>query len=105
MSYAVTSPDVLVKQPSEIRHYTMDFSNLLGTGETLSSIASSAIELRGGGTSDISLTDVEINAAATGVTFWASGGTDNTTHRITIIVVTSESQTIEGDGILAVKDS
>jgi len=97
----VTAPEHVVKQPSEVLQLTMGFANLLATGETISSITSIAIELRGGGVSDVTV----YNEAVSGdtVVFWVSGGTNNTKHRIEIVVVTSLGQTFEGDGLLSVK--
>jgi hypothetical protein len=99
---AVTAPENVVKQPSEVRQYTMDFANTLATGETISTITSVSIELRGGGLSDVTV----YNEAVSGdtIVFWVSGGTDGQTHRIEIVVVTNVGQTIEGDGLLSIRD-
>ena len=103
-SCAVTAPEILVKQPSEDRQVTMDFSNLLSTSETISSISSVSHELRGGGVSDLTVYNEAKGSDSTTVTFWVSGGTNNNTYRIEIVVVTNASQTIEGDGLLSVRD-
>ena len=38
------------------------------------------------------------------ITFWVSGGTTGNTYKIEAIVGTSDSATLEGDGILFVTD-
>lgn len=101
MSCSVTAPEVLVKQPSEVRQYTMDFANLLATGESISSPVITDT-LRGGGVSDLTVYNESVSGS--NVVFWVSGGTDNNTYRIEIVVTTSNSQTLEGDGLLSVRD-
>lgn len=98
---SVTAPENLVKQPSEVRQYTMDFANLLATGETIT-VDSVSHELRGGGISDLTVYNEAVSGST--VVFWVSGGTDNQTYRIEIIVTTSLGQTLEGDGLLSVRD-
>ncbi len=102
MSCSVTAPEILVKQPSEVRQYTMDFTALLSGAEVISSISSIGSTLRGGGSSDLTVyNEVKTDDS---VVFWVSGGTNNSTYRIEIIVITDASQTIEGDGLLSVRD-
>ena len=103
-SCSVTAPETPVQQPTEIRQYTMDFSNLLSGTETIASITSIASVLRGGGVSDLTVYNEAVDSDATGVEFWVSGGTNNSTYRIEIIVVTTAFQTFEGDGLLSIRD-
>jgi hypothetical protein len=102
MGCSVTAPEVLCKQPTEIRQYTMDFANLMSTSEAISSITSVTAELRGGGVSDLTLSNQAISGQT--VTFWIEDGTDGETHRITVIIVTDAGQTLEGDGLISVRD-
>jgi hypothetical protein len=102
MSCAVTAPEMLVKQPSENRQYTMDFSNLMSATEAISSITSITAELRGGGVSDLTISAGAISGQT--ITFWIEDGTDGETHRIEIIIVTDAGQTLEGDGLISVRD-
>jgi len=102
MSSVVTAPENLVKQPSEIRQFTMEFANLLSSGETISTISSISDEIRGGGVSDLTVYNEAVSG--TTVVFWVSGGTDGQTYRIEIVITTSNSQTLEGDGLLSVRD-
>ena len=99
---AVTAPQILEKQPSETRTYSMLFNNLLATGETISSITSVTSELRGGGTSDLTISGETISGTA--INFSIAGGTHGKVYRIEVKVVTSASETLEGDGILSVSD-
>lgn len=98
---SVTAPTVLYKQPSEVRTYTMDFTNLLGDA-TIASISSVTSELRGGGTSTLSLGPAEADETNKKVIFIVSGGAHRNTYRIEIIIISSDSQTLEGDGLLTV---
>ena len=98
----VTASEHLEKQPGETRTYTMDFSNLMASDETIDSINTVTSELRGGGTSDLTL----VNSAISGQTVLTtiSGGTDRCRYRIMITITTSTSQVLQGDGILKVSD-
>ena len=95
----VTAPEVLIKQPSEVVTYSMDYKNLLAAGETISSVS--------GVTTDPSGPTIGTPAAdgtSTKVNFSITGGTDGTTYRIEATVVTTSSNTRICDGILKVKD-
>ena len=100
MSCSAT-PDTLTKQPYEYRQYSMDFSALMTTGETIDSYSITS-ELIGGGTSDLTID----NAASSGqtVTFWIDGGTERGRYKIECRAVTSIGQKLEADGILRVVD-
>lgn len=104
-SCSVTAPELIVKQPSEVRRYSMDFSNLLSTGELITSISSVTSELRGGGVSNLTVYNEVKSSDSLSVQFWVSGGTNNSTYRIEITVVTSGGETIEGDGLISVRDN
>ena len=96
----VTAPTYLCKQPGETRSYTMNFANLMVTGETINSVETPTSELRGGGTSDLIITDTAIDGQTITVTI--AGGTDRFVYRVEITIVTSGSQTLVGDGILSI---
>ena len=70
----VTAPKHLCKQPGETRSYTMDFSNLMVTGETIDSFETPTSELRGGGTSDLVISGTAIDGQT--ITMTIAGGTD-----------------------------
>lgn len=98
----VTAPTHLCKQPGETRSYTMDFSNLMVDGETIDSFETPTSELRGGGGSDLVITDTAINGQT--ITMTIAGGTDRFVYRIEITIDTSASQTLQGDGVLKATD-
>lgn len=92
----------LVKQASEVRQYTMDFSNLMASDETISSINSVVSEKRGGGTSDLTIGGETISGQT--ITMNISGGTKRYVYRIEVVIITSGSQTLEGDGLLRISN-
>jgi len=96
-----TAPTILYKQPSETRTYTMDFTNLLGTA-IISSVTSVTSELRGGGISTLVLGSSSIVGSDKKVQFTVAGGVHKNTYRIEVIITTSDSQILEGDGLLTV---
>lgn len=99
----VTAPEMVVKQPSEVRQYVMDFSNPLESSESILGISSVTHTLRGGGVSDLTVYNESVSGQT--VIIWVSGGTDRNTYRIEIIVTTDANQTLEGDGLLSVRDN
>jgi hypothetical protein len=101
----VTAPQRLLKQPAEVRKYSMDFSNLLSTSET---ILTSGVypkigsELINGGSSDLTITSKQVEGQT--VSFFCSGGSDGKSYRIEVTIFTNADQIFEGDGILRVTD-
>lgn len=101
----VTASQRLLKQPAEVRKYAMDFSNVLSSSE---SIISSGVypqvnsELLDGSSSDLTIYNQVIDGNK--IEFWVSGGTDGTSYRIEVSIVTNAEQILEGDGILRVTD-
>jgi hypothetical protein len=85
----------------------MEFYNALGSSETIAGISSINYETLDGVTSGLLITNSGI---ATGlgpnslVEMVISNGSDGETYRIEVLVTTSDSQTLEGDGILFVSD-
>lgn len=97
----------LCKQPAEIRKFQMEFFNALDTNETLSSIDSVDYETLDGVSSGLLITSTAINSGAgpnSLVEMVIANGVDGETYRIEVLVTTSQSQTLEGDGILFVSD-
>ena len=105
----ILSNQRLVKQPSETRKFGMEFNNLLGTSETISTITSVVAEKIDGSTSDLTLSSSGIESSTVSsknslVTFWVAGGTTGNTYKLEVLAVTSSSAILEGDGILYVTD-
>ncbi len=87
----------------------MEFNNLLASSETVSSITSITSEKIDGTATDLTISNSGIESSPTSsknslVTFWVAGGTNGNNYRIETIVSTSDTATLEGDGILYVSD-
>lgn len=98
----ITAKQRLCKQPAEKRKFSMDFSQLLATGEILTSIASVTSETIDEGSSDLTITGTTINGSK--VEMFIADGTSGLTYRIEVTVNTNGSQILQGDGILYVSD-
>lgn len=94
----------LLKQPSESRLYSFDFTELLDSSETISSIVSITQENLGKVTSseDLTLTSPAITSKMAQIRI--SGGTHKENYRITAIITTSAANTLELEGILRVRN-
>lgn len=93
--------DTLVKQPSESRLFSMDFAALLARGETVSSVSSVSITPT---TSSPLSTSGAAAVSGTSAQQRLTGGLAGTRYKVTFVVVTSLSNTLEGEGYLHVKD-
>jgi hypothetical protein len=89
----------LTKQPSESRIYTMDFSANLIAGETIVSVDSVT-----GAPSGLTIAGGIISSDGKQVQNRISGGAAGTVYKITLVVTTSLSNVLEGEGALVVKD-
>ena len=97
----------LEKRPVENLQYSMDFSNLLDSGETISTITSITATLQNCDDTVVGTLVIATTAIASGslsVTFWASVGVDNDTYLIKAIVVTNLAQTRQGEGLLSIRE-
>lgn len=88
----------IVKQPDESFVHTMDFSGLLGPGETLSSVTS--IAATPSGLTLVGAASVSGSSAQQVI----AGGTAGTTYKVTITVLTSAGNTRQGDGLVVVRE-
>ena len=105
----VIANERLCKQPAEQKKFSIEFNNLLATSEIISSISSVSSEKIDGTVSDLTIATTAIETSSSSsknsmITFWVSGGTTGNTYKIEAVVVTSDSATLEGDGILFVTD-
>jgi hypothetical protein len=94
---SVTAKQVVIKQPLEVLNLEMDFTNLLDTGETISSPTVTTTP------TGLTISSVAVDSTSKKVEMVASGGTDGVTYRVDVVVTTNASQTLEGDGILKVR--
>lgn len=108
----VTAPEILCKQPSELRLYTMEFANLLDTsaGEIISNIDGITSEVIGdtGLVSDLNIFNsgiVDGKATSSMVQMWIESGTHYHAYRVEVQVSTNAGQKLEGDGVLLVRDT
>ena len=101
---SMTEDQRLCKQPAENRKFEMDFTNVLGSSEAITSITSIESEKVGGYASDLSITNQAIETGAKKVSMFIASGTLGNTYRVEVLVATDASQTLEGDGVLYVTD-
>ena len=101
---SMTADQRLCKQPAENRKFEMDFTNVLGSSEAITSITSIESEKVGGYASDLSITNQAIETGDKKVSMFIASGTLGNTYRVEVLVATDASQTIEGDGVLYVTD-
>ena len=88
----------LIKQPAESRLYTMDFSQNLASGVTLSSVTSVAASPSGLTLSGAAAVSNDVYAQQQ-----ISGGTAGIVYTVTFVVVDSQGNTLEGEGKLQVR--
>ena len=105
----VVAKERLCKQPDESRKYGVEFTILIGTTETVSSISRITSANIDGTTSDLTIASSGIETSPTSsknslVTFWISAGTTGQTYKIETFIVSSDGATLEGDSILYVTD-
>lgn len=106
----IVAPQVFRKQPAESKIYTMDFTNLLPSGATISSVNSiTATFLRGPTiTGDEASNELPNLPASTKdddtVSVRLRGGQDQQDWRLEFIVTDSAGNIHEGDGILLIRD-
>ena len=92
------------KQPSETIIVGLDFSDILGSN-TISAINSTAVTIVGSDdASDLTIDSSSLNSASTIVNFELSGGTSGLSYQITAVVATDGGETLEGDGLIIVKE-
>ena len=101
---SMTADQRLCKQPAENRKFEMDFTNVLGASEAITSITSIESEKVGGYASDLTITNQAIETGDKKVAMFIADGTLGNTYRVEVLVATDASQTIEGDGVLYVTD-
>ena len=101
---SMTADQRLCKQPAENRKFEMDFTNVLGASEAITSITSIESEKVGGYASDLSITNQAIESGSKKVSMFIADGTLGNTYRLEVLVATDASQTLEGDGVLYVTD-
>jgi len=88
------------KQPSESRLYSMDFSPNLAESETLSSVTTVT-----GAPTGLTIGTAAVDSTTKKAQFRVSAGTAGQSYKITVVVLSSASNILEGEGILVVRDN
>lgn len=97
----LSSSVIVKKQPGETIKTSMDFSNWIDTGVTISSPIVTHVSY-GCETGDLTITGVVVNGQT--VEMLISGGTNGYRYRVQVQVNTSGGEVLQGDGILEVTD-
>lgn len=90
--------DTYTKQPAEVLDYDIDYTDWLETGDT---IASKTVTAETGLTVDSSA----IWGASKKVKVWISGGTNGTTYKVTVTIVTVAGCTKEDEFRMKIKET
>ena len=94
----------LYKQPSESRLYHFVFSNLLASGEEISSVTSVTQVNLGYVDASSDLTLGNITSSTDTAQIRLSDGTEDESYKLTAIILTDSSNILELDGILHVRE-
>lgn len=86
----------VTKQPNDSRLYSMDFAALLATGETLSGVTSVTITPTTASMLTAGSPTYSGNLAQVRLT----GGLSGTRYKVTFVVTTSLSNTLEAEGLV-----
>ena len=91
------------KQPSEVKDYTISYSDwLAGIGDSVND-ATAAVVCTSDQT-DTSLTVKSVHISPTSVTVWLSGGTDRRKYKVTVRASTVGGRIDESEFLVVVKD-
>lgn len=99
-----TGLEYYIKQPGENRLYTMDFAPLLGD-KVIQSVQNLVITNQGyiEGSADL-LNGATSHDGVRYVQVRLDGGTDREDYKITITILDTGGNTLEGDGVLKVRE-
>lgn len=95
---------VLNKQPAEDKLFDFDFSGKMRDGDSITSVGSVTQEKLGlvSNSADLTLGSTAQSGQTGQVRI--SGGTDGEQYKIEMVVTTTDGDTLEGEGILTVRD-
>lgn len=85
------------QQPSERYKRTAGYEESLDAGDTLVSIALKSVEPSG-------LTVDNLAASSTAIAWWATGGTDGTTYKVTFTVTTTAGEIFEDEVFYKIRE-
>lgn len=86
------------KQPDETLNISIDFSAVLGTGETVTGTPTAT------STSGLTVSNVAIGSDSESVDMTIAGGTDGNSYIITVSFTSSASEVIEGEILVIVRE-
>lgn len=95
---------IRTKQPSETLLFDMDFQRDIRAGESLSAIVDVTIQNQGRVTGSADITPGTTAVGGTRAQVYIPGGTDLEDYKVTIVCTTSDGETVEGDGLLEVRE-
>lgn len=95
---------IRTKQPAEVRLFDMDFRAVLRDGGSIASVSSATAANQGNVIGSAELTVGSTSYSGTKAQVWLSGGTDLEDYQVTITVTTAAGETLEGDGMLQVRE-
>lgn len=90
------------KQPAERKRYSIDYSDWLDTGETISTVTFVPSPIATGG---LEIDAYSIASPATSVVFFANYGVSGTTYTVTVTITTSGGQIKEDEILFAIRES
>jgi len=90
------------KSPAERKRYSIDYSDWLDTGETISSITFAVTPAT---TPELLIDAFQIGSPATSVALYVSGGTDGTTYTVDVLMTTSGGQIKEDQIVFSVRSA
>jgi hypothetical protein len=89
------------KGPTERKRYSIDYSDWLDTGETISAVVFAPSPLVAGG---LEVDAFTISTPATSVVFFANAGINGTTYTLDVTITTSGGQIKEDQILFSVRD-
>lgn len=100
--------DTFTKQPNEVVQYTMSFADALATGATVTSVQSgptmSNVSTSPPVGDSVPTVSGLVGVATTGISFLLAGGTNGQTYKVQARVNTSNSEVLEHEFKLKVKE-
>lgn len=91
-----------VKASGERKRYSIDYSEWLDTGETLTDVVFSV--LNNSVSTPLVIDDVAVEPDDTGVQYYVSGGVDNTQYEVRATATTSGVQTKIDDLLFVIRE-
>jgi len=95
MTCSSTASETLYKKAGEKRRYSMDFSDLMVSGETISGTPTVT-----DASSDLTISGITVSGQS--VLAWIAGGTKPKKYTVVITLTTSSGQILIGEGKLEI---